>query len=264
MPSSYLVYIDESGDEGFKFRPDPAGYGSSHWFVLSAAVFRRANESEQVRLVDEVRRRLGKPSTKDLHFTDLVHEQRVVYTSLISAARLKCISVLVHKPSLRELGAFQLKNRLYHFATRLLLERVSWLCAQYRRDDDGGDGTAELVFSHRRNTPHAGIAFYLTTLQSRETEIDWSSIVPAQVKSLPHAQRKGLWIADAVASAYWHGLEPNRHGFTEPRYAQMLRPVIWSRKKSFAGIGLKLWPAEATAALSQEHHAWLNDFGIHQ
>jgi hypothetical protein len=36
MAASFVVYIDESGDEGFVFKPD--GSGSSRWFVLGAAV----------------------------------------------------------------------------------------------------------------------------------------------------------------------------------------------------------------------------------
>ena len=36
MNSSFVVYVDESGDEGFVFNGD--GSGSSRWFVLSAAV----------------------------------------------------------------------------------------------------------------------------------------------------------------------------------------------------------------------------------
>jgi hypothetical protein len=34
MTTSFVAYIDESGDEGFKFLPNEQG--SSRWFVLSA------------------------------------------------------------------------------------------------------------------------------------------------------------------------------------------------------------------------------------
>jgi hypothetical protein len=36
MAASFVAYIDESGDEGFKFAK-----GSSEWFVLSAAITRK-------------------------------------------------------------------------------------------------------------------------------------------------------------------------------------------------------------------------------
>ncbi|MCX6841973.1 MAG: DUF3800 domain-containing protein [candidate division WOR-3 bacterium] len=44
---SFVAYIDEAGDEGFKF-----GAGSSEWFVISAAVFRRKSQSAPVELMD--------------------------------------------------------------------------------------------------------------------------------------------------------------------------------------------------------------------
>lgn len=38
---AYRVYVDESGDEGFVFKPD--GSGSLRWLVLSALVVREEN-----------------------------------------------------------------------------------------------------------------------------------------------------------------------------------------------------------------------------
>ena len=40
MSASFVVYVDESGDEGFSF-----GQGSSDWFVLSAVITRAASLS---------------------------------------------------------------------------------------------------------------------------------------------------------------------------------------------------------------------------
>lgn len=74
MASTFVVYIDESGDEGVKFAD-----GSSEWFVLSAVITRRATDLETVKLVDDVRQALGKPDKKPLHFRDLRHEHRLRY-----------------------------------------------------------------------------------------------------------------------------------------------------------------------------------------
>ena len=59
MTPTFVVYIDESGDEGFSF-----GRGSSEWFVLSGVITRKAHDLETVKLVDKVRARLGKPEKK--------------------------------------------------------------------------------------------------------------------------------------------------------------------------------------------------------
>ena len=100
--ASFAIYIDESGDEGFRF-----GKGSSDWFVLSAAVVRKANEIETVKLVDAVRARLGKEPKKPLHFRDLKHEQRLPFVEEIARRPLRLVNVLVHKPSLKEPEKFQ-------------------------------------------------------------------------------------------------------------------------------------------------------------
>jgi hypothetical protein len=54
MKSSFIAYVDESGDEGFVFNPD--GSGSSRWFVLSAAVIRQSNDLQMVSCRREIAR----------------------------------------------------------------------------------------------------------------------------------------------------------------------------------------------------------------
>ncbi|MEX2185521.1 MAG: DUF3800 domain-containing protein [Pirellulales bacterium] len=258
MPSSFIAYIDESGCDGFR-----QGAGSSDWLVFAAAVFRTQREPQSVQVVDRVRAELNRPPNKDLHFTDLHHSQRVVYVSRVAATSMRCIVIAVHKPSLLDKGTFQVKNRLYHFGCRLLVERISWLCAAHRQDD-GGDGGVELVFSHRRTISYDDIKNYLRTLQRQGTEIDWTTIDPDRVRALPHRQLKGLWIADCVASSFYQGLELNAHGFTEGRYAATLRPIVWGKNDIFAGAGIKIYPREAMQVLDLDgQHEWLRiKYGI--
>jgi len=113
---TFVVYIDESGDEGFSF-----GRGSSEWLVLSAAVTRKAKDLETVKLADHVRALPGKPEKKPLHFRDLKHEQRLPYVDAIAKADLRTLSVLVHKPSLKEPEKFGERYRLYFYSVRYLL-----------------------------------------------------------------------------------------------------------------------------------------------
>ena len=86
MNPSFVVYIDESGDEGFVFNAD--GSGSSRWFVLSAAVIRKSNDLQMVSCLKETRGVLGKSPKTPLHFVDLKHDQRC----LISGASANCPS----------------------------------------------------------------------------------------------------------------------------------------------------------------------------
>ncbi|WP_229207695.1 MULTISPECIES: DUF3800 domain-containing protein [unclassified Duganella] len=59
MAADFVAYIDEAGDEGFKFLEGERG--SSRWFVLSATIIRKSNDLQIVRAAREVRQLLGKP-----------------------------------------------------------------------------------------------------------------------------------------------------------------------------------------------------------
>ncbi len=260
MAASYVVYIDESGDEGFVFAPNRTG--SSRWFVLAAAVTRKTTDLETVKLVDELRTLLNW-QRKPLHFRNMKHEHRLPYIDLIAKAKVRVLTVAVHKPSLKEPETFQRKSVLYHYAARYLLERVSWCCRDYHRKGEG-DGTAEVVFSNRAGTSYPEMKDYFTSLQKKsdvgDVRIDWGIINPDAVRAVNHESLMGLQIADAVASAFYYGVQVNPQGFNEPRYAIMLKPVVYHHKGRWLGNGLKLWPREADELIEKKAElSWITE-----
>ena len=70
----------------------------------------------------------------------------------------------------------------------------------------------------------------------------------------------GLQVADAAAGSFYHAVQESQYGFTEPRYAQMLRPVVYSRKGQYLGYGLKFWPRDTSALLASGSYEWLADY----
>lgn len=104
----------------------------------------------------------------------------------------------------------------------------------------------DLVFSNRGGMSYEELREYLehlrTEFEPQEVRIDWSAIRANQVVALSAGRRAGLQVADAVAAAFYCALEPSQYGFTEDRYARMLKPVLYSRKGRYEGYGLKLWP----------------------
>ncbi len=248
MKSSFIAYVDESGDEGFVFHPD--GSGSSRWFVLSAAVIRKTNDLQMVSCLKEVREVLHKVPKTPLHFVDLKHEQRVPFARRVGALPIRTVSVLVHKPSIKEPEKFQNeKYRLYRYATRLLLERVSWLCRDQRREDEG-DGFAEIIFSNRSNMSYEEIREYLRLLLSQsetypqKVQIDPTVIDPNRIRAVEHSKLAGLQVADAVASGFHFALKVNRYGETETSYLPHLQKSIYRHKGTATGYGVKLWPED--------------------
>lgn len=242
--TSFRVYIDESGDEGFVFNAD--GSGSSRWLILSAVVTRTVNDEAVVRLMEGVRKTLGRPPLHPLHFCKLEHQQRVPYVEKIAQTSLRTVSVLIYKPVIMEPEKFQTqKHLLYRYACRFLLERVSWLCRDQRRKDEG-NGQAEIIFSNRSQMSYEELRGYLRHLKDNSDEmrvtIDWSVIDPDLVRAVAHDKLAGLQVADAVASSLFAAVNVNRYGNVEDRYAKVLSPTFYRHKATFLGYGVKFWP----------------------
>jgi hypothetical protein len=256
---TFVAYIDESGDEGFRFHA-----GSSAWFVLSAVVTRKKDDLETVKLIDEIRKELKKPDKIQLHFRDLKHEQRLPYIKKIANANLRIITIMIHKPSLKEPEKFQQRYRLYFYGVRFLFERLSWYCRDHKTRHDAGDGSAEIIFSNRSGMSYDDLRDYFDLIKKQsgvlDVRIEWSVINPEQIYAFTPGRRMGLQIADAVASSYYYAVQPTAYGFTEDRYARMLKSVTYQRNGIFAGYGIKYWPRELDAMTStSEHFAWLRE-----
>jgi len=259
---SFKVYVDESGDEGFVFNSD--GSGSSRWLVLSAVVVRAKDDLALVKLVGQTRIILGRKPGQHLHFSDLKHEQRVPYIRLIAAASLQTVSIAIYKPGIPDPVKFQAeKFLLYRHATRLLLERVSWLCRDIRVAGEG-DGTAEIIFSNRSIMSYEGLREHLKWLQSKsdsmDVRIDWSVVVPDAVRAVNHEQLAGLQVADAVASGVYYATNLNRYGESEDKYARLLLPSVYRHKNVALGYGFKFWPEAIEKIKSANPHiAWFTE-----
>lgn len=247
MNCDFVAYIDEAGDEGFKFLDGERG--SSRWFVLSATVIRKINDLQMVEAAREARRTLGKPEKYVLHFRDLKHEQRVPLVRVIAKAPIRTVSILIHKPSIRNPETFQQEaHKLYRYATRLLLERVSWLCRNNAKD---GQCKADLIFSNRSAMSYSDLRLYLNRLlvqssNSPDISIDWGAIGAERVRAVNHDKLAGLQIADAVASSVFFAANRSQYGEVEERYLKMLAPTVFQSKGRVEGYGLKFWcePAE--------------------
>ncbi|MDQ8188074.1 DUF3800 domain-containing protein [Pelagicoccus sp. SDUM812002] len=243
---SFAVYIDESGDEGFVFRDD--GSGSSRWFVLSAAVIRKSNDLKMVECLKETREVLRKKPKTPLHFVDLKHEQRVPYIKRVGKLPIRTVSVLIHKPSIKEPEKFQSqKFLLYRYATRLLLERTSWLCRDHRKKDEG-NGFADIIFSNRSIMSYEEIKDCLRVLLEQsdpnlaQVQIEKSVIDPTRIRSVEHGKLAGLQVADAVASGVHFAVKRNLYGESEPSYLQHLKRSVYRHEGKAFGYGFKFWP----------------------
>jgi hypothetical protein len=174
MAASFVAYIDESGDEGFKFRTSVNEEASSDWFVIAAFVTRKKTDLEVVKAIDLVRQELKLHARKHVHWKKLKHAEKVRYSQIVAGLHARVIGVCVHKPLLLEPETLQDRYRLYLYAVRYLLERFSWLARdRYNRGRWGGDGTVELLFSNRQGMSYDEMWDYLRLLEKKqETGLD--------------------------------------------------------------------------------------------
>lgn len=261
MAHSFIAYIDESGDDGLdKFRLQGANGGASTWLVLSAFVTRYSRDLELVSWRNEILSRIPERKSRNLHFAQLNHAQKIVAAQSIATKRCQAVSVLSDKTTISE-GIYKQKNQLYFYLARYLVERVSWLCRDLRRQVPEGDGRAKIIFSRRGGMSYPDFRQYLEKLRDSEnTQIHWPVIDIAGIEAEDHSRRAGLQLADIVASAFSSGIEPNRHGNCEARYAEILKPIVFQRNKNYFSYGMKLVPQFDRLTLSDEQQRLIKIF----
>jgi hypothetical protein len=198
-----------------------------------------------VQLAKQARELLKKPDKHPLHFRDLKHEHRVPLARLIGGAPVRTVNVLIHKPSITEPEVFQQqKYSLYRYATRLLVERVSWLCRDHHKAG-AGNGKVELIYSNRSAMSYDELRAYLVRLrggeEAHDVRVDWNVIDPVMIRAVNHDQLAGLQLADAVASGVYFAVNRNPYGEIEERYLNLMAPTIYRHKGRLDGYGLKFW-----------------------
>jgi hypothetical protein len=96
--------------------------------------------------------------------------------------------------------------------------------------------------------------------ESLDVRIDWRVIRADQIAAYSSGRRMGLQIADAVASSFFYAVNPSRLGFTEDRYARMLKPVVYNREGRYLGYGIKLFPKEVGDQVGKDNRFnWIVD-----
>ncbi|MBI2714071.1 MAG: DUF3800 domain-containing protein [Rhizobiales bacterium] len=242
MSHSFVALIDESGDDGLgKFREPGQQGGQTSWLVISACVYRIKREREVVGWRDSILAKMPEKKGRVLHFEGLTHQQRIVAAQSVGQFPLRLMSVLSNKRTI-EPGTYTQKNQLYFYLTRYLIERISWFC----RDEKAGageSGQVKIIFSRRGGMSYPDFREYLLRLRQDPTvKIHWPVIDIDGIRAEDHSTRAGLQIADIITSSIASGIEPDRFGNCETRYAESLRRVTYRRNKNYFSYGVKLVP----------------------
>jgi hypothetical protein len=263
MTHSFLAFIDESGDDGLqKFREPGRRGGSSSWLVISACLFRQVYGLDAVSWRDEISSKIPEKKRRTLHFAELNHNQKVVAAQVVASKPVRAISILAAKRPIPE-GIYISKNQLYFYMTRYLLERISWLCRDLRPRVPEGDGRVAITFSRRGGMSYDAFRNYLRVLKNsndREVNIHWPVIDIESVSAKDHSTSASLQLVDAIASSFAAGVEPNAYGNCELRYAEILKPVTYSRNGNYLSYGVKIVPRYEECRLNADQNRFVELF----
>ena len=242
----FNVYIDEAGDEGFKFRAAPEK-GSSRFFVLSALIVPATKDSELARVTTEIKRMLNyqpRDMHRPLHFCKLGHDKRkVCVNKLADFDGFEIITVVFDKQHCYK--DYFKTPKLYHTACHLLLLNLNVFLNVHI-------AKAHLIFDNRGNTRHSKLKEYV------EEEVDTSRFLSSVPR--PSTQVKCLQLADIIASSIYQAFEPNQYNDVEPCFIQKLHPKIFCHNGKCWGSGLTLAPLFKDFEpinYEQEKYSWL-------
>lgn len=255
MAHSFVAFIDESGDDGLaNYRVPGQRGGSTRWLVISACLFRQSYSLEAVRWRDSISDKFVNKKSRNLHFMDLNHGQRIVAAQTIGGLPLRALSVMAAKPPIPN-GIYTTKNQLYFYMTRYLIERLSWLCRDHRPNVPEGDGRVKITFSRRGGMSYENFRAYLQHMKDHpapEMKIHWPVIDIDAVDAQDHKKSASLQLVDAVASSFAAAVEPDFYGNCEPRYAELLKPVTYHRKGNYLSYGVKIVPKHEDCGLDAQ------------
>lgn len=113
-----LVFIDDSGDAGFKL-----GKGSSNFFVISAIIFNDNLEAEKTAVkIKEIRREMNFSDKIEFKFNKSRRVIREKFLKAINCFDFKIRSIIVNKKNIRSLELKNDKESFYSYFIKTLLK----------------------------------------------------------------------------------------------------------------------------------------------
>jgi hypothetical protein len=169
---------------------------------------------------------------------------------------------MANKPII-PVGIYQDKNQLYHYMTRYLIERISWLCRDMRPKVPEGDGKVRIIFSRRGGMSYDDFRSYMHSLKDKENSdirIYWPVIDIEGIKAFDQSQVYGLQVADLAVSALSAAIEPDIYGNCEMRFATMLKSNVYCREGKYLGYGIKTVPSPEKITLNNQQENFISLF----
>ena len=233
----YRCYIDEAGDEGFRFDRH-----SSPWFFLAGVLVKEEYDKQVRGTVDSILEKLwmdkGQKPPAVLHWRSLSHSKKLFVADRLKEQPFCQISVGIWKTQLDRTAFICQPDNLFRYASRLLLERISWYV-----DDKGG--RVLIIFSNRNRFDLGLLRSYVTLILKSDKGQIKPVFNPDEICVRNADQLRMLQVADARASAVGNAFNPDDLGYTHPYYLLKIAGRFYSRNGKLFSYGLKLFPDAA-------------------
>lgn len=260
----YIAYIDEAGDDGFHKLATADKGGQSRWLILGCCLVTSDVDKLLPGFRDSILSRFPKRRTRELHFRNLNHAQKVVTSQLIGGFPIEAALTLSNKatiPGSKWAVTFAQKGYLYNYLLRWLLERVTQHC-----NLQNPKCSLRLVFSRRSGTDYQKMVEYLELMRGgREVmrpvrSINWNVFNIADIRVENHSKWAGLQIADCINSAFFSAVELNLYGNYETTYAENLRTRLITSGGTALNTGLTFVPSVTASKLDKLQEAFVLSF----
>ena len=234
------AYIDETGDRGRSARSSP-------FFAFAAVLVADEDEPALRTVMSRLRRELGVPAGKALHWKDHVKtypRRQHVAAQLAAVPRLMIIYVIVEKTAIPATAGMYADHELfYNYAACMVMERL--LLAA--RGWPGGPRDVVVHFGHVRGFRHSTTTRYFQRKAAiRPAWVPWDRLHGA-VHFSDQASLDGLQAADQYAGMLNVAVTADQFGGYEQahllRIRHQLRRDSHGRSK---GWGFKVLGNEAT------------------
>lgn len=130
------VFIDDSGDPGFKFEK-----GSSRFFVIACCVFETAEAAESASAaISDLKERLGRPQHVEFKFAKTRLDTQVQFFDALSREDFFIRVLVIDKVAREQRYRDGQSGSLYHSAIHQVLGSASTVLSGARVTIDGGGG----------------------------------------------------------------------------------------------------------------------------
>jgi SHS2 domain-containing protein len=124
-PHNVTVYLDESGDLGWKFDAPYRKGGSSKHLTICAIIAPYHKQHLPGRMIKKLYQKIKWPTDKEMKWSSMQPSHKHIFTNSCENffslhEDIRCLSITVYKPNVRE-HIRQDANKLYNYMVKLLL-----------------------------------------------------------------------------------------------------------------------------------------------